>query len=252
MQKLILLVVALLLTTYTYAQKGLEVGIQFTPGTSWIMNDEDFAEDDDLNFKASFGFNTGLALGYNFTDGIGLQSGIIYSKTKQNYINANSAASKAEQDLYSRTLSYIRVPVLFKFNGDISSSASAYFRIGPHFDFLSNAQYEYQDIESTTLDNLFDLSFKENMNPYTSASGTTYKVYKKVVVGLTLEMGGIIRINESMGIIMLLHLEGSLTNTEDVDSYRFYPSTAANERGTAFNVMAGLTIGYNYIIDFSK
>lgn len=248
MQKLILLVVVLLVTTYTYAQKGLEIGVQFTPGVSLIINDEDFAEGDDLNFKGSFGYNVGLNLGYNFTDGIGLSSGVLFSQTRQNYVTDYDNRTKSEQNTFYRQLSYIRIPVLFRFSGDVTSQTSAFFRIGPHFDLLSAAKYEYDD------KSIFDLDRSYNMRDYKDILGNERKIYKNFVVGLTLEMGGIVRISESMGIFFMLHLEGSLTNTEDEESGYVYPSSGFPnyERAQAFNVMGGLTVGYNYVIDFSK
>lgn len=256
MKKLSLLVAAALLlgstaTNTVSAQKGIEIGVNFTPGSPWILNSEDFAEDQNLDFAGTFGYNVGLNLGYNMTDGFGINTGIIYSQQGQNYITGYDGVAKADQNTFSRQLTYIRVPVLMKVNGSLDAGSSSFFRIGPHFDFIQGAKYTYN-----TNSGLFQGTSETDMLDYRGPLGTAaepYKVYNKMVVGLTLEMGGQINVSESVKVIMALHLEGSLTNTEDEDARFVYPSSGSlfsPERAKAWNVMAGLTVGVNYVLGF--
>jgi hypothetical protein len=223
-----------------------------TPGNSWILNDEDFAEDQDLDFRATFGYNAGFTLGLNLTDGFGIASGFIYNKVGQNYITGYDGRTRDEQNTFSRELEYIRIPVLLKVNGSVDASASAFFRIGPHFDFLKSANYTYNINGGLGSGN----TIKQDMRDYRGILGTNstpQEIYKKMVVGLTIEMGGQINVTKTMKIIMALHLEGSITPTEGKDAKNVYPSSGTflqPERAKAWNVMAGLTIGLNYVFSF--
>jgi hypothetical protein len=263
MRKLTLFAALLLSSTLSFAQKGLEFGLSFTPASPWILNDEDFAEGDELNYRGTFGFNTGLTLGYNFTDAVGLHTGVQFSRQGQNYINYKSAPEKADMDVFSRKLGYVRVPVLLKFNGDPSNSSSAYFRIGPHFDILNSARFVYDDKDQANAD------INENLLTLKSLSGGEMTVYKKLVVGLTLEMGGAVNLTEELKLLFMLHMSGSLTNPEASDvsdannklllqtfaaeplgQTKPFPSTSGGNRQTAYNVMGGFTVGFNYVLAF--
>ncbi len=233
----------------SFAQKGLEIGVHFTPGNPWILNNEDFAEDQDLDFRGTFGYNLGGTIGYNMTDGFGIATGVIYNKSGQNYITGYDGVAKADQNTFSRQLSYIRVPILLKVNGSLDAGSSSFFRIGPHFDFIQSAKYQYK-FNSGILEGT---EYNEDMLDYNPTGGEAYKIYNKTVIGLTLEMGGQINVSESVKVIMALHLSGSLANSEDEDAAYVYPSSGtllSPERATAWNVMAGFTVGMNYVLSF--
>lgn len=283
MRKLTLLFAAALSFNYAAnAQKGIELGAEFTPMTTWILNNEDFDQGADLNFRGTFGFLTGLSAGYNITDGFGIQTGFMYNKCGQNYITDYDNVAKADQNTYKRSLSYFRVPVLFKVNGT-GETGGMYFRIGPHFDFLNSAKYSFTDNEITpvvdidySIDKL-DLKNFEGLDPDATTYPLTtdtrkYEIYKGFVVGATLELGGSVNINENMKIVFMLHLEGSLTNPEGKDAayvraayaydnpstllssrnpgviYPANPVGSAYERSTAWQVGGGLNVGFHYII----
>ncbi len=234
------------------AQKGFELGVNFTPANTWILNDEDFAEDQDQDFRGTFGYNVGLTAGFNLTEGFGITTGLLFSKQGQNYITAYENVAKADQDVFSRNLNYLRVPILVKVNGSLEGSSSSFFRIGPYFDLLRTATFSYDDRGLTNFD-----QDKTNMNPYTTPIlGTVYDdIYKKTVIGLMIEMGGQVNITESAKMIFALQLTGNFTNTEGDDSPTFFPSTGTlgnRTRGNAYNVSGGLTVGFNYIVPMGK
>ncbi len=260
MRKLTLFVVALFVANMSFAQKGLEFGLSFTPASPWILNDEDFAEGDDLNYRGTFGFNTGLTLGYNFTDAVGFHTGVQFSRQGQNYINYNSAPEKADMDVFSRKLGYVRIPLLLKFNGDPTASSSSYFRIGPHLDLLNSAKYAYDDKSVLNSDQAIDL--RQFTKPL---STDKYKIYKGLVVGLTLEMGGAVNMTEELKLVFMLHMSGSLTNPELTEAGEAglairanslglnvnpYPSSASYNRSSAWSVMGGFTVGFHYVLGF--
>jgi hypothetical protein len=263
MRKLTLFAALLFSSTLSFAQKGLEVGVEFTPAVTFILNDDDFAEGDNLNFRGTFGFNTGLSLGYNFNDGIGIASGILFSRQGQNYITDYAGVSKANQDVFARQLGYIRVPVLLKFNGDPTASSSSYFRVGPHLDLLNSARFTYDDRDA------FNADIDQDLLALKSLTNQDLEVYKKLVVGLTLEMGGAVNMTDELKLVFMLHMSGSLTNPEADDikdasdalltrtftaepfgATKPYPVTSGGNRQTAWNVMGGFTVGFHYVLGF--
>lgn len=262
MRNLSLLALFLMAAQFGFAQKGLEFGITFTPATSWIVNDEDFAQGDEMDLQATFGYNAGAHLGFNFSEGMGLQLGLNLSQQGQNYINKASSNDKATMDVYSRKLTYVRVPVLLKFNGSTEGSFTSYFRFGPHLDFLSKAVYNYE----AKNDDLFYLTSNRkdiDLTQVKKSPDENYKIYNDVVFGATLEMGGAINVDENMKILVLFHLSGSLSNPEGKDSYAagaavsglfnanpsaFPDDAGTGTRGTAYNLMGGLTVGLTYTI----
>lgn len=259
MQKLTLMLAAALLCNFAAkAQKGVELGVQFTPMTTWILNNEDFDEGDALNFRGTFGYLVGMHAGYNITETFGIQTGFMFNKCGQNYITDYAGIAKADQNTFRRDMSYFRVPLLFKLQGTVENSGGMYFRIGPHFDFLNSARFRY-DFTSTSFDPDLDWNMKkpESSKELDLTNGpiapnlfdNTYKFYKGFVLGATLEMGGFVKLNDNMKMTFMLHLEGSLTNPEGKDAGLVYPSTPVyNERSTAWQVAGGLTVGWCYVI----
>lgn len=258
MKKFTLFFAALFLLQVAQAQKGLEAGLNFVPGNTWIINDEDFADGDRLDFRGTFGYNAGLTLGYNFSETFGISTGALISRQGQNYTTGFENVAKDEQDFYSRQLNYVRIPIMLKMSGDPSKGASAFVRVGPHIDFLTGATYNYDYAQvigsgrSTGSVNLRDHQ--------------GYEIYRSMLIGATLEMGSRIRISDNFGIILALNLSGSF-NVEGADANRMgnnpaqallqnariprpYFPTNNGVRGNTFNVMGGITIGVNYVVSF--
>jgi hypothetical protein len=251
MRKITLFAVALLAANLSFAQKGLEVGVEFTPAVTFILNDEDFAEGEALNFKGTFGYNTGLSVGFNFTEGLGISSGLLLSRQGQNYVTDYAGVAKADQAEFSRNLTYVRLPLLLKFNSDPTASSGSYFRFGPHFDFLSGARYKYENNATIGIDR--DVNLLKD-SPYSDL-----EIYNKFVFGVTLEFGGSANINENLKLTFMLHMSGNL-NSEGKDAALLsalgirYPNTITTssvERQSAYNVMGGLNVGLRYCIPFN-
>lgn len=253
MRKLSLFVVALVCSQFAFAQKGLEVGINFTPTNTWILNNEDFGADQDLDFRATFNYNVGITAGLNLTDGLGISTGLIIVNHSQKYITNYDNRTKDEQNLSERSLSYVRVPILLKLSGDPTASSSAFFRVGPFFDFISKARYTYDD------KSMFNLDSDLNMLNRTDMSGNELSIYNKKAIGLMVEFGGQSKLMDNLHLFYALQLASTLTNTEGEHSNRYYPSENASitnlygdQRSTAYNASVGLTVGLKYTLSVGK
>ncbi len=67
MKNLTLLVATLLLAGQTFGQAGLELTAGYTPGISFMLNDDDFAAGEDLNYQVTYGSHVGLTAGFQLS-----------------------------------------------------------------------------------------------------------------------------------------------------------------------------------------
>jgi hypothetical protein len=252
MKNLTFLALALFLSSNLFAQQGLEITAGFTPGVSFILNDEDFAAGDELNIQPTFGYQAGLTLGYNFSERIGLATGIGVAALGQSYTTDFDNIAEDDQRKFDRKITYIRVPLLLRVGGDPTAPSSAFLRFGPHFDFLSSAIGTNYGTANNPADN--STNYRDLSIPLI---GTDLEVYNSFVLGLTLEVGGKIRITDQMGVLLLFHLETSLINPEGDDSasiFTGFPTSGtitSPERGTAWNVMTGVNVSFQYTLSFN-
>ena len=308
MKNLTFLVIALFMSSNVFAQKGLKIGLQFTPGATASLQNEDFDRGEDLNLDPTFGYNFGLTLGYGITETFSISTGIMFNNHVSQFVHdreflSNTSLSDPNyKKKFARTLGYVRVPVLFEVGSDPTQAGGFFFRIGPHFDFLTGGKYTDQRLEGfsnydtekgidlTGQTALWEPAADKKSAVKTSEMGD---IYNKVVVGVTLEIGGQIRLTDYLKMILTVHLESALTNPEGVGASSFthniydevsadnplslagiadaakatteqtpfqamYPNYTnadqrwATERGTAFNVMGGVTLGVIYTLDFSN
>lgn len=247
MKNLFFTVMALFATTSVFAQQGLEMTLNFTPGSSLYYNDEDFAAGKNLNFQATYALHAGLTAGYNFSDRIGIATGIGYASLNQNYITDYDNTDKSDQQRASRYQSYIRIPVLLRIGGDNMNGSSAFFRVGPHIDFLSSGTFVTKGSADNPVENTTNMRDQ-------SILGEKQDILNETVFGVTAEIGGRIRLTDQMGLLILLHLETSLTNTEGANAGRYFESSGGSilnpERSSTGILMGGLTVGFQYVLSF--
>lgn len=217
MKKLIIIVAALVLSGSIFAQKGLEVGVYATPQSTWIFNQQDFDEGDALNFRSTIGYTVGANLGFNFTNSIGIRTGLAYSRQGQNYINDFVDIPSATK------LSYLKIPVLLKFNSDPQAATAFLATLGVDMGILSGGRFSVdgEDISTDFLDpkdyyNAFDLS---------------------AVVGFGLQA----RLDSRLNLNFMLRFSYSVIDIEQED---FKPLG----RETANHFIGGLQVGANYVL----
>jgi len=252
MKNLTLFVFALLMTGNVFAQKGLELTVGFTPGLSFLLNDEDFAEGDNLNIQPTFGYVTGLTVGYNFNEKIGLATGFNFARLGQRYTTDYPNISNDDQAKYDRRLSYIRIPLLLRVGGDNTAGSSAFFRFGPNFDFLTTATGTYYGSKNNP-------STTNNVTNFRDIDKTIFgekaTIFNSFVLGMTMEVGGRIRITDQMGVLLLFHLESSFINVEGEDAAAWSGFATSGtitdpERGHTWSLMAGVHVGFHYTFSF--
>lgn len=247
MKNLILLVAALLLAGQTFGQSGLEITAGYTPGISFALNDDDFAAGEELNYQVTYGSHIGLTLGFNFSEKVGIATGFGLASINQNYVTDYDNRTREEQDRGNRRTTYIRIPLMIRLGGDPTAPTSAFFRFGPHIDFLAGAT-GYSESSFGPIGFSNSINYRNAEKPF---SNDNYEVFESTVIGLTMEVGGRIRISDAIGVLMLFHLESSLTNPEGADANVFFTSNSAGERAGTFNIMPGVNISFQYILSFN-
>lgn len=214
MKKILLYCVAMTLTSGLFAQKGLELGVFGAPQNTWIFNQQDFDEGDALNFRATIKSAFGINAGFNFTNSIGIRSGVGLSMQGQNYVNDFTDTK------YKIAQTYVKVPVLLKFNSDPSAKSSFLFTTGVDFGFLSGAKFKVDGANT-------DLDVKDSYNG----------VDISVVVGLGMQA----QLMENLYLNVLFRASYSVMDIEDAD---LKPAG----RESANHMIGGLQIGVNYIL----
>lgn len=303
MRNLTFFVVALFMVGNTYAQKGLKLGLQFTPGATMSLQSEDFDKGETLDLDGAFGYNFGLTVGYGISETFSISTGIMFNNHVSQYVHNRQTFSSGATDpnykkKFSRTLGYVRVPLLIEVGSDPTQSAGFFFRIGPHFDFLTGGAYKDERyVGYSGYDEATGINLREQVDLYqettllgqkvATKTGQQGDVYNSFVLGVTLEIGGQIRLTDYLKLILLVHLESSLTNPEGAGAASFaytvgdrvrsltnpsdliksaegtpfdasYPNyisegnKTVTHRDPAWNVMGGLTIGAVYTLDFGN
>lgn len=139
MKKLNFTLLLVALMTGLYAQQGLHLGVQVTPKSPLIINQNAYGEEE-LEYRFTFGYAAGVEAGYYFTDKLGLFTGFQYSTQGQQYQD-ESPQSVIDREV---KLSYWRVPLYFRFSSE-ADVVGFYVNAGTYFAFLNSAEISYQN-----------------------------------------------------------------------------------------------------------
>lgn len=144
MKSSFLLSILMLLAIGSYAQ--LHLGVS-TAGNSTFVLDKGISEDPRYNSTMTYELApVGFIFGFNFTKSFGLQLESILSNQGQIYEvldAANNIVGQREIDL-----SYIHIPLLFKFMGGSDKAARSNFSLGPQLSLLNNGYESLQYAQS--------------------------------------------------------------------------------------------------------
>ncbi|HQV01508.1 MAG TPA: porin family protein, partial [Bacteroidia bacterium] len=134
--KKITLIIAFAGITLQALSQGLEVGLNGSLGTTWLLNKNVFDQDEILNPTFSGGFTFGASATYFFSPKLGVGIELNSATVNQKYSGEYSANDTYEA---KTTLKYLSIPVLLK----LQTESGFYFEIGPQFNSLSKAKEEY-------------------------------------------------------------------------------------------------------------
>lgn len=240
----------------SYAQGGLELTATFTPGFSTILNQEDLARTNIDEHQTSLGLEAKVTVGHNFTNHIGIATGLGVTFLEQNYIKPTTKnLIKLLHHTTDRQFSYLRIPALLRIGSNPYAANSFFMRMGPHLDILTMAVSNTQFPFDTQQPN-------ERINYYKPVNyrGQQAAIFNSFVVGFSIEMGIKIGLTDQLGLLLLGHFESTLSNVDGTAAPLYFPSTTTTvkrywgdleieQRSHTFNLMGGLSIGVHYVLN---
>ncbi len=195
------------------AQKGFYAGAQGKAQLSVMFNEAD-VDKPGADYRSKFGTAFGVNGGYNFSRHMGIGTEVTYATIKQRYID-NSVS-------YTQKFNYLKVPVLFTYNTNPGKAVMFTAKAGPQLGILLKS----------------NISGASN----SSLNGSTMDRYKKLTLGAMAGAGVRVRMMDNIYLDAGLHVDGTISNTEDKD-YKGY--TAGRSKSHDLN--AGLEVGIKYV-----
>lgn len=236
-------------TTALLAQRGFELSVNTSANVSFLVNQNDLKETDNQS-RLSFGNSSLITIGHNFTKTVGISSGLGFTYLRQNYVKTASAKQlKVLQETSHRALTYIRLPLMLRISSSPNAPVQFFMRLGPHLDVLltANSKTEYA----------FNAGLKDKKVNYRHQHDTGEEprdIFKNFALGLSLDIGTKIQLSEQFSLLLLAHVESSLTNLEGEDAPNYFPSDFSPippkdyilTRSQTYGIMMGLNIGLSY------
>ncbi|MEZ4886787.1 MAG: outer membrane beta-barrel protein [Chitinophagales bacterium] len=223
---------ALLMSLPAFSQAGIELGVFVMPQSVWVFNKDDSDQGARLDYVPKYSFAYGAKVGFNFSNTIGLQTGLIISKQGQDYDSDGSGAfGSALPSSWIGTdrvvdLTYLKIPLLLKFNSNPDAGTAFLFTIGPQLAFLTSAESTVNDIA-------------ESFNGYTLKD-----LYEQSYIGAVMSIGARFTIAENLFLNTSFRFDGSLGDVENKDQNNHWLSDRPDGRA----VTGGVDIGISYNI----
>lgn len=235
------------------AQKGVEFSANIIPCFSFIINKNDQQNAEKNQSRLSFGSTIALTAGYNFNDYLGIGSGFSLVNVRQNYIKPSTINDIEKlQHTLTRSLTYVRLPLFLRISTNPQARFSFFARLGIQGDLLVAAVgKETYPITANIANETI------NYRKLSRADGRPYRVYRPFVFGLHTSIGTKLRFNDQWAIVLLWHIESSISNPENDDAPLIFasePMTIVDNYGTneflkrqhSWNLMTGLSLGLLY------
>jgi hypothetical protein len=238
-----------------YAQKGFHIGAVGSVNNTWVLNQNNFSNlypfvdtiirTSELDYKLTWGYTAGVALGYNFNHMLGIESQVVVTGTGQRYEdklqgpavlgikpygdNTPEGRVKVTRDV---RLTYVQIPVMFKFTSKKGRVGKFYGMLGPQFGFRISAK------ETLKLE-------EDEYAPQLRAKDK----FRPVDIGLALQLGADIYATDHLYFNVGLSLYGGLMDTNG-KLLREFPWHSQNDPGyqKTYHFRGGLIAGVHYII----
>ena len=211
------------------AQEGFCLGIEGTPQLSWLLNKDDM---NNTNYQTVGTFNSswGITSQYGFNKNLGIGLNALYSFQGQRYILSSVESY--------RKVGYIKVPLMFVYTTEVSPKMLFIGKIGPQFDFLTNAS----------------LTTKGGTNIVSDMSSA----YQSFNYGAVVHAGFSFKLTDMLMLDIMLRYDYDFTDAEKSGNklevinpnpvVTRIPLQAVTARSAnTYNTSAGLSIGLKYL-----
>jgi len=264
MKKIFLLLYLVLTVSFTKAQQGIHIGLMGGPAWTSILNKNDFDEGPKLDFKSTIRGAIGIQLQYNFADGLGIGTQLLYSGGGSKYIGSLTDSSYYDMDV---KLNYLKIPVLLHFNSSPDHKAMFSAYLGPQFGLLvgSNTMIKltYTGGGKATYES--DKDGFTYVNPTGTITGTFDKnPYKSMDMGIVLGLGTNISISDALQLGIHFRADYGFGDNEEKTANHLFTGGGSDsvwengarvvgvstdaKREASHNVSAGFMLGLKYII----
>jgi len=231
------LILAIISTTTTYAQKGLNIGVSGSFISSSIINQNTWGNGHEYDYEITFSGNFGFDIGYNFTNSLGIHSGFSFYKLGQSY-NDSYDNKNWERNL---TFSYNVIPIMFRYT---SSTENIKFigSVGVLYAMLNKAEQTWTSDgiayheEGTTL---------VSKKPFDLGASDVTNRYSKSDIILNIEIGIRIETIDNLFIDAVLNAGYGLTDINDAD-YHFEDKDG--NYNPSNNFFGGIKVGVAYVL----
>lgn len=258
MKNTLLTIICALFLLHAEAQTGFHLGLSGTFNSTWILNQNNYqtlgafsqpyVKTSEMDYRATWGGNGGLVLGYNFTQCWGIRTEVQYNVTGQKYEDAFYGPAYVGTDSFGFTgskgvydyvnakrnvkLHYIQIPVMFKFTSKKGRVAKFFLCMGPQIGIRT---YAFEEVKVAD-------------RPYIPNSFTAQQKFKPVDIGLALQFGTDIYVTDHFYIEVGLSAYGGLNDLngkvlKDIEWY----SQNDSEYQKSYNFRGGLMVGAHYI-----
>jgi hypothetical protein len=228
LQKILLSLIFSTLSFILVAQSGFEIGPSVQYQSTWMLNQDDTDAGGVLDYKNTMNLAFGGNLSYGFAPRHAIRIGIFKSVLGQNY-TTDDTFIELPNTKYKTTLEYLNIPVLYRYNGDLKKTNTAFLlTIGPQFGILQRA----------TADSLVR-NFADSTASIKSGIDVM-KSYNANDISAALGIGMVARFNKHWHMNAMLNFTYSISDIE-VGTFK-----ALNRRPTQ-NATAGLNISFYYL-----
>jgi hypothetical protein len=248
--RILLLSISLSISSFSlFAQRGLELSVNTSANFSFLVNQNDLKETSTQS-QISIGNSSLITVGHNFSKTVGIATGLGFTYLRQNYITTASAKQlRILRETSHRALTYIRLPLLLRISSSPKAPVQFFMRLGPHLDALLTANSKTKYAFNTGLSDK-KIDYRRQSN----GAEQPQDIFKNFAFGLSLDIGTKIQLSEQFSLLLLAHLESSLTNLEGKDAPDYFPSDfqpiLLNDyiltRSNTYGIMMGLNVGLVY------
>jgi len=281
---LLTIVIAFSIFTTAFAQKGLNFVFSVQPDMKMIGGDFNVPTSSGsyipMDKKMGIGFQAGGAIGYNFTDNLGLSLGLMYSAQGQNYDDyVLSESDYNGSNFYTATstvtrkvsLNYLKLPFQFNFNTNPANTVAfagfAGFYLGVLLSYTDettingtyNDGFGTETYHASAIAKEDQVTYLETSSFSASESNTSplsEKPYKTADFGATIGAGIQLKLSDKISLPIMLNYQigladvknnGSLVTHDSGDTDLYWNSFASyDDRNIAesyHNSTLGLLFG---------
>jgi len=233
----------LMLIPATYAQKGLQVGGNFTYLSSSIINQNVWGVGREYDYKLTFNSSFGLDVGYNFNEKMGIYTGFWMTTLGQDYTDEYALEGSETVSSWERSLKlkYNMIPVMLRFSNSLNR-VNFLGGIGVSFAFLNKAEQEWLKDGSAYNETLENPITGKNFD--VGASDVTDR-FESSDIFLNVELGARIFVMDE------LYIDASLFGAygfKDINAADWQIKNNDGEYIGSHNVFGGLKIGVAYVL----